>query len=136
MLKTFSCCTSIHPDQTNWENISLYELLGRYERERLKSRNESLQLKDYNMYLRRRTAKPYIITHRVVSPSSHRNTRNWTSINLFKPWRVESDLCLPGKSYHEIYVQERHILPDMQDHEMHVYILERIKRRLGSTYMC
>jgi len=54
------------PDEL--EDVSLHELLGWYERERLKTGNESLQVKGFHMHLRRRTAKPYIITHKVTNP--------------------------------------------------------------------
>ena len=62
----------------------------------------------------------------------HKELDFFQLVKLCKPWHLESDLCLPGKSYHEMYVQERHILPDMRDyHEMHVSVLESITRRLG-----
>lgn len=119
------------PDEM--ENVSLYELLGWYERQKVVTGNESLQLKGYRMYLRRRTAKPYIITHKVINPQQsqeHRELYFYQLLKLFKPWRKECDLCLPGLNYFETYLHERHAVPDMKEyHDANVRITEQEEQR-------
>jgi len=105
------------PDEM--ELVSLYELLGWYEREKLKTSKEPLQLKGYGMYLRHRTTKPYIITHKLINPQLSEDKKQayfYQLLKLFKPWRTEDDLCLPGKGYHDTYQLEKHRLPEMQQY--------------------
>jgi len=103
------------PDEL--EDVSLHELLGWYERERLKTGNESLHVKGFHMHLRRRTAKPYIITRKVTNPQQSEGNKEqyfYQLLKLFKPWRAEADLCLAGHSYHDTYVNEKHGFLEMQ----------------------
>ena len=111
------------------QNVSLYELLGWYEREKLKKGKEPLQLKGYNIYLRRRTAKPYIITYKLINPQQSQENKElyfYQLLKLFKPWRLESDLCLPGKNFYETYIEERRTLLEMRNyHEANIHMTEQ-----------
>jgi len=98
------------------ENTSLHEFLGWYEREKVITRKEPLQVKGYGFYLRRRSAKPYIVTHRNVNPHESQEKKEqyfYQLLKLFKPWRSESDLCLPSKTYSETFLTESSRLPEM-----------------------
>ena len=101
------------------EDVSLYELLGWYEREKMTTNKEELQLKGYGMYLRRRTTKPYIVTHKIINPQQSEEKKEsyfYQLLKLFKPWRKEDDLCIPGKSFSERYELHKHRLPKMQQY--------------------
>ena len=88
------------PDEM--EDVSLHELLGWYERQKIITEKERLQLKGLPLYLRRRTVKPYIVTHKLVNPQKSeedKQTYFYQLLKLFKPWRTESDICLPEKKH-------------------------------------
>ena len=98
------------------ENVSLHELLGWYERQKIKTGEEPLQLKGLPLYLRRRTVKPYIITHKLVNPQKSEEDKEayfYQLLKLFKPWRSESDLCLEGKTFSQTFATESSRLPEM-----------------------
>jgi len=81
------------------------------------------------MHLRRRTAKPYIITHKVINPQQSEENKEqyfYQLLKLFKPWRAEADLCLAGQSYHDTYVNEKQISSRVID------ILNRLMRQTGT----
>ena len=48
------------------KDTSLYEFLGWYERQKVITRKEPLQVNSHGSHLRRRSAKPYIVTQRKV----------------------------------------------------------------------
>jgi len=52
------------PDEI--EDASLHELLRWYEQQKVVTGKEPLQLKAFGFYLRRRTVKPYIVTHKII----------------------------------------------------------------------
>jgi len=108
----------IYPDRPDeLEHCCLYDLLGWYERQKNTGKqSETLKLKYINYHLRKRTKTPYIVTHQIINPNlsdENKETYHYFLLKLFKPWRSESDLCLPGKSYFETYIEERQNLPDM-----------------------
>ena len=123
------------PDEM--EDISLHELLGWYERQKVNTKG-AVQLKGHNMFLRRRTMKPYIIKHKLINPrqsDEHRETYFYQLLKLFKPWRTEDDLRLPGRTCYETYHLEKHRLPQMQQyHEGNVHrdqVEEQIEREIA-----
>jgi hypothetical protein len=109
---------NVYPDRPDeLETCSLFEFLGWHERV-LSSGNkdEKLRLKTLPYYLRRRQAKPYIVTHQVVNPHHSEECCEkyyYYLLKLFKPWRNESELISPGTSYHEMFLLEKGNLPDM-----------------------
>ena len=54
------------PDEM--EDMSLHELLRWYERQKVATGKEPLQLKAFGFYLRCRTVKPYIVTQKIINP--------------------------------------------------------------------
>jgi len=51
---------------------------------------EALQLKGLPLCLRRRTVKPYIITHKLINPQKSEEDKEkyfYQLLKLFKPWR-------------------------------------------------
>jgi len=111
----------IYPDRPDeLENSSLHDIISWYERQRnTGSQKETLKLKHLNYHLKRRTKNPYIVTHQIVNPNlSEENTQKYYYflLKLFKPWRSESELCLPGKSYNETFLAECETFPAMRDY--------------------
>jgi len=115
------------------EEVSLQELLGWYEKERRPPKDnvarDTLELKKYGLYLRRRTSKPYIVTHQLVNPNQseeRRETYFYNMLKLFKPWRAESDICPPGQTSCEHFRVMSDQLPEMLAyHERHVQTEQR-----------
>ena len=111
----------VYPDRPEQlESCSLHELLSWYEREVCTGQKTSeLKLRTLNYTLRRRTKKPYIVTHQVVNPEQseeHKQLYFYYLLKLFKPHREESELCIAGFSYSETYELERENLPDMMSY--------------------
>ena len=122
----------IYPDRPDeLQNCSLYEFLGWYEREVLIANDDKakLRLKTFRFTLRRRREKPYLITHQLVNPhQSKENEELYYSylLKLFKPWHVDADLQMEGKSYFETFVMVKDSLPDMvKYHEMNIRVSEQ-----------
>jgi len=108
------------PDEL--ENMSLNELVGWHEKTKVVTHKEPLQLKGLDLCLKRRTKKPYLITHQVVNPQQSEEKKQlyfYYLLKLFKPWRTESDLLLPGMTHFETFEAERSRLPDMADYYDH-----------------
>ena len=108
------------PDEM--EDMSLHELLSWYERHKLVTRKEPLQLKDFGFYLRRRTVKPYIVTHKIINPQKSDGDKEsyfYQLLKLFKPWRSESDLRLADKTFSETFAAESSRLPEMAAYHNH-----------------
>jgi len=137
----------VYPDRPDdLETCSLHEFLGWFERIVSTGINQQkLKLKTLNFYLRRRRAKPYIVTHQTVNPHQTDESREqyyYYLLKLFKPWRNESKLSSPGKSYFETFLLEKDSLPEMvayhernvtiseQDREMENAVRERAKEVL------
>ena len=118
----------VYPDRPDeLENSSLYEILAWYEREiNTGSSKETLKLKNINFHLRRRTKTAYIVTHQSVNPNlseENKQTYYYFLLKLFKPWRSECELCIPGKNYYETFVEESNRIPDMLHyHNQNLYI--------------
>ena len=111
------------------EDVSLHELLGWYEKQMQPPNDKSgsrdtMKLKKYGLCLRRRTSKPYIVTHQLVNPNRSeecRETYFYYMLKLFKPWRSESDICPPGRTFYEHFTEMSHQLPQMLSyHDRHV----------------
>jgi len=97
------------------ENISLFQLLSWYERER-NGTDDNMMLTDGSFYLRKRLFKPYIIQHRKVNPfetDEKKNAYYGDLLKLFKPWRNENELVVSGNSNYETYCVESVNYPDM-----------------------
>ena len=114
----------VYPDRPDQlENTSLYEMLSWYERQRnTGSQTETLKLKHLNYHLKRRIKSPYIVTHKLVNPNSSEENKQmyyYFLLKLFKPWRSESELCYPGKSYNETFLAECENLPAMTEYHHH-----------------
>jgi len=114
----------VYPDRPDeLENCSLHELLSWYERHRTTgSQKETLKLKHISFHLKRRTKNPYIVTHQIVNPNvSEENTQKYYYfiLKLFKPWRSESELCLPGRCYKETFLTQCDNFPAMRDYDQH-----------------
>ena len=121
----------VYPDRPDeLESCSLHQFLGWYEKQK-SSNNKDVQLKlktqDYT--LRRRKDKPYIITHQCVN--RHQSEENkelyfYYLLKLFKPWRMEANLCLSGTTYQESYLVEQSSLPEMKAyHEASVQVSQQ-----------
>ena len=114
----------VYPDRPDeLENTSLHEILSWYERQRnTGSQKETLKLKHINYHLKRRIKSPYIVTHKLVNPNSSEENKQmyyYFLLKLFKPWREESQLCHPGKSYNETFLAECEDLPAMREYHQH-----------------
>jgi len=100
----------IYPDRPDeMESCSLYDLLGWFEKEKSTGK-ERMQLRTLGFYLRRRKERPYIITHQTLNPNQSDDKKElyyYYLLKLFKPWRTEADLCLPGMTYYETYSADR-----------------------------
>jgi len=121
----------VYPDRPDeLESCSLHEFLGWFEKEMsTRKKSEQFALKTHCCSLRRRKDKPYIVTHQTINPNQsdeHKELYFYYLLKLFKPWRTEADLCLPGKSYYKTYNIEKSSLPEMKSyHEMNVQISEQ-----------
>jgi len=108
------------PDEM--EDTSLHELLRWYERQKIVTGKEPLQLKSFGYYLRRRTVKPYIVTHKVTNPQKSeedKETYFYHLLKLFKPWRSESDLRPADKTFSQTFAIESSKLPEMAAYHDH-----------------
>jgi len=97
------------------ESISLHHFLGWYERDRA-GKDEEMKIPSLGYYLRKRIHTPYIVTHQIINPNQsaeNQETYFHHLIKLFKPWRTESELLLPGLSYNETYLKEVEKYPEM-----------------------
>ena len=115
------------------EKTSLHELLGWYERHRMVTNKEPLQVKGTGFFLKRRTAKPYIVTHKNINPHTSPESKEqycYQLLKLFKPWRSELDLCLPDKSYSETFLVECSRLPEMVSYHDHCIDVEEKKKKI------
>lgn len=112
----------IYPDRPDeLESCSLYDLLGWFEKEKSTGK-ERMQLKTLGFYLRRRKERPYIITHQTINPNQSDDKKElyyYYLLKLFKPWRTEADLCLPGMTYYETYSTDKDRLPEMKSYHEH-----------------
>lgn len=116
------------PDEL--EHCSLYNLLGWYERQRNTGKpSETLKLKNINYHLRKQTKTPYIVTHQIINSNlndENKETCHYFLLKLFKPWRSESDLSLPGKSYFETFTVESQKLPEMVNYHEQTLNMSRL----------
>ena len=108
----------IYPDRPDeLESSSLYDIMSWYERENLSPDfSKPLQLKNLPYYLRRRISSPYIIKHITTNPHQSEENKEmyfYYLLKLFKPWRNEELLQIPGKNYYETYILESDNYPDM-----------------------
>ena len=91
-----------------------------YEKEKITpGSSKSLQLKHLPYYLRRWKSSPYIVTHQTVN--LHQSVENkekyyYYLLKLFKPWRDEKLLQLPGLNFYETYSAESANLPNMTEY--------------------
>jgi len=114
----------VYPDRPDeLENTSLHEILSWYERQKnTGSQKETLKLKHINYHLKRRIKSPYIVTHKLVNPNSSEESKQmyyYSLLKLFKPWREESQLCHPSKSYNETFLAECEDLPAVREYHQH-----------------
>jgi len=113
----------VYPDRPDeLESSSLYEIISWYEKDKLMpNSSQPLQLKHLPYCLRRRKTTPYIVTHQVVNPhqsEENKETYYYYLLKLFKPWRNEQLLQIPGSNFYETYTLESDNLPEMvQYHE-------------------
>jgi len=112
------CVLDIYPDRPDeLESCSLHDLMSWYEKMKCSDKKDKkLALKHLPYYLRRRRDKPYIITHQLVNPhtsTENQETYSYYMLKLFRPWRLETDLCEPDKTYHETFVQMKEQIPEM-----------------------
>jgi len=107
----------IYPDRPDeLESCSLYDLFGWYEKVRSIGK-ETMQLKTFRYWLRRRKDRPYIITYQTVNLHQSNKAKKqyfYYMLKLFKPWRRKAYLCLPEMSYSETYESEKDRLPEMK----------------------
>ena len=108
----------VYPDRPEeLESSSLHEIISWYEKEKdMPGSSKPLQLKHLPYYLRRRKTTPYIVTHQTINP--HQSDENkeiyyYYLLKLFKPWRNEQHLQIPGLNFYETYIFESDHLPDM-----------------------
>jgi len=112
----------VYPDRPDsMESVSLFAMLSWYE----KQKNETTtKLKTSGLFLRRRKDKPYIVTHQLINPNTSDETKEtyfYYLLKLFKPWRKESDLSVPGQSYSEHFREISNQYPEMITyHNKHV----------------
>ena len=118
----------IYPNRPDvLEGSSLYEVLSWYEKEpSSRAKNKELQVKTLPYVLRRRTNKPYIVTHQTVNPHTseeNKQLHSYYMLKLFRPWRKEDDLHDTGKSFYESFIISKEQLPEMAAyHESNVRI--------------
>ena len=108
----------VYPDRPDeLESSSLHNILSWYEKEKLTvGSTKPLQLKHHPFYLRRRRSIPYIVTHKLVNinqSDEHKELYYYYLLKLFKPWRNEQELSVPGCTYEEIYKRESIKFPEM-----------------------
>jgi len=107
----------VYPDRPDeLENMSLYEFLSQYEKERSGSQDQ-LKLKTLGYFLRKRTQKPYLVTHQLVNPNRSPEDEQqyyYQLLKLFKPWRAETDFISSGQTYKECFANESEQNPEMR----------------------
>jgi len=105
------------------EDVCLHDLLAWYEK--APTGSDDMQLRRSGTYLRRRTQKPYIVTHKTVNPNKSSDDREiyfYHLLKLFKPWRDECELCEEGKTSHDKFMEEQLNYPAMsQYHQQQVH---------------
>lgn len=110
------------------EDVSLHDFMGWYEKEK-EGRHSENKLLNLNLYIRRRTKCPYIITHQIVNANQSEEKHElyfYYMLKLFKPWRSEHQLRLPDVSYSETFKSESTNYPTMQEyHERHMTVTLR-----------
>ena len=110
------------------DGLSVHHLLGWYEKERAGS-VEAMFLPNLGYYFRRRASKPYIVTHQQVNVNQSAEDREryyYFLLKLFKPWRTETELQIPGKNFQETFMEEVDRLPEMKRyHERNAKIVQR-----------
>ena len=119
------------PDEM--EDMSLHELLSWYERHRVVTQKELLQLKGFGLYLRRRTVKPYIVTHKLINPQKSEEDKEryfYQLLKLFKPWRSESELRLSDRTFSETFAAESSRLPEMAAYHDHNVQAEKQEEKM------
>ena len=97
------------------ENLSLFELLGWYEKDPGR-KDPNLESKSGKIFLRRRQFKPYLVTHQIVDPNQSEKNQElyyYYLLKLFKPWRDEKNLALPDMSYRDTFAVESERFPEM-----------------------
>ena len=109
----------VYPDRPEQlEAMSLHDFLSLYDKERAGSKDQ-LQLKTLGYFLRKRTFKPYIVTHQLVNPNRSPEDEHryyYQLLKLFKPWRAESDFMTPGESCKEIFLNNQEKYPQMAEY--------------------
>jgi len=53
-------------------------------------------------------------------------------MKLFKPWRLESDLCLPEKTFSQSFATESSRLPEMAAHHDHSIKAEQQEEQMAN----
>ena len=97
------------------EDTSLYEVLAWYEKAATGDAETKLKSAS-GVYLRKRTNKPYVVTHRLINPNKSEEDKEvyyYQLLKLFKPWRDESILRQSGKTSYELFLQEGSNYPQM-----------------------
>ena len=106
----------VYPDRPDeLEDMSLHNFLSLYDKVPTGSKDQ-LQLKTLGYYLRKRTLKPYIVTHKLINPNTSPENENqyyFQLLKMFKPWRTESDFLTLGKSCKEVFMEEKDKYPEM-----------------------
>ena len=109
----------VYPDRPEQlETMSLHDFLSLYDKDRAGSKDQ-LKLETLGYFLRKRTFKPYIITHKLLNPNRSPEEENryyYQLLKLFRPWRTESDFMTPGKSCKEIFLDNRDKYPQMAEY--------------------
>ena len=101
------------------EDVSLHEFLGWYEKGG-NVKDVTMRLKNGNGCLRKRTVKPYIVTHPIVNPnrsSEEKERYFYQLLKLFRPWRDEQNICSLGQTYEAAFVEQSEHLPAMVEYD-------------------
>lgn len=129
----------IYPDRPDaLEECSLHEFVGWYDRIPLKVplKKEQLKLKSLPYTLRKRTNKPYIVMHQKVNQHlspENRELYYYYLLKLFKPWRTEGDLQLPGMTSEQTFEALCTELPAMQEYHEKTTTSEHVDRQLEES---
>ena len=121
-------CSTLNPNRPDqMEDTCLHDMLAWYEKEHVG--NEEMRLRTGRVYLRRRTSKPYIITHKLTNPNKSDDSQEtyfYHLLKLFKPWRNESDICSAGQTYSQHFSEVSNQYPQMTKyHEDYVHFEAR-----------
>jgi len=126
----------VYPDRPDeLESLSLHNFLSQYDKFSGKSKDH-LSLKTLGYFLKKRTGKPYIITHRQINPNKSvedEHSYYYQMLKLFVPWRAEEDIVLAGKTTKETFDELSTKHPNMADYNTQMFNQRKVDETIDET---